>query len=154
MFRGINTVNLDAKNRFAIPTKYRSQLTDDGCHSVVLTIDTDEQCLLLYPLKVWEDIEQKLQALPSFQPATRRIQRLLIGHATEIDMDSHGRLLLPQLLKEHAGLDKKMILVGQGKKFEIWSEACWQEQRSQWLNLGVSTSEEGNALDVLSTISV
>ena len=63
MFRGINTVNLDAKNRFAIPTKYRSQLTDDGCHSVVLTIDTDEQCLLLYPLKVWEDIEQKATGL-------------------------------------------------------------------------------------------
>ena len=154
MFRGINTVNLDTKNRFAIPTKYRSQLTDEGCHGVVITIDTDEQCLLLYPLKIWEEIEQKLQALPSFQPATRRIQRLLIGHATEIDMDSQGRLLLPQLLKEHAELDKKMILVGQGKKFEIWSEDCWQRQRSQWLNLGVSTSEDGNASDVLDTISV
>jgi len=133
MFRGINMVHLDAKGRMAMPARYRTRLQDMAQGQLILTIDTEEPCLLLYPLPEWELIEQKIQALPSFHKETRRIQRLLIGHATEMEIDSQGRLLLPPLLRDYAKLDKQVMLIGQGKKFEIWSEAGWQEGRNKWL---------------------
>lgn len=132
MFRGVNGINIDAKGRMAMPTRYRDLLKESD-NRIVLTIDTEEKCLLLYPFTAWEEIESKLAQLPSFNPAARRIQRLLIGHATEIDLDSHGRILLPPLLREYAGLDKCAMLVGQGKKFELWDEAHWQSRRNDWL---------------------
>ncbi len=139
VFRGINALNIDGKGRMAMPTRYRERLQLDGHTNMVLTIDTDEKCLLLYPQYEWETIEKKLAALPSFNPAARRIQRLLIGHATDVEMDSQGRLLLPPLLREFAGIDKRAVLVGQGKKFELWDEAHWDTRRSDWLE------EESNA---------
>lgn len=133
MFRGVNDINIDAKGRIALPTRYRDRLQNDSDSRVVMTIDTEEKCLLLYPLLAWEEIESKLAALPSFNSAARRIQRLLIGHATETELDSNGRILLPPLLREFAGLEKQVMLVGQGKKFEIWAEDHWQLRRGQWL---------------------
>lgn len=133
MFRGIHAINLDPKGRLAVPTRYRDRLQLDASGQLVLTIDTDAACLLLYPLPEWEVIEAKIQALPSFNPQARRIQRLLIGHATELELDGSGRILLPSLLREHAKLDKKVMLVGQGKKFELWSETTWNESRETWL---------------------
>jgi len=132
VFRGVNGINIDVKGRIVMPTRYREQLQESR-GSVVLTIDTEEKCLLLYPLTAWELIESKLAELPSFNPQARRIQRLLIGHATEVELDSHGRILLPPLLREYAGLSKHAMLVGQGKKFEIWDEAHWQARRDEWL---------------------
>ncbi|MCK4609019.1 MAG: division/cell wall cluster transcriptional repressor MraZ [Gammaproteobacteria bacterium] len=137
MFRGINAVNLDAKGRLAIPTRYRTRLQDEANGHLVATIDTEENCLLLYPLSAWHEIEQKIESLPSFNPVTRRIQRLLIGHATEVELDGNGRILLPSLLREYAKLDKRVMLIGQGKKFEIWDEAEWNSNRSGWLNEGL-----------------
>ena len=133
MFRGINGANIDAKGRFVIPTRYRDRLQKESSGRVVLTIDTEERCLLLYPIQAWELIENKLAELPSFNPQARRIQRLLIGHATEIELDNNGRVLLPTLLREYAELKKQAVLVGQGKKFELWDEAHWQERRGRWL---------------------
>ena len=130
MFRGINAVNLDAKGRMAVPKRYHDTL---GGKQVVLTIDTESPCLLLYPIDEWEQIEKKLAALPSFDARTRRIQRLLIGHATELELDSQGRILIPALLRDYATLSKPVMLVGQGKKFEIWSEDGWEKGRSDWL---------------------
>jgi len=143
MFRGITAVNLDAKGRMAIPMRYRDCLVEDSDSQLVVTIDTEEACLLLYPLPEWEVIENKLQGLPSFNKAARRIQRLLLGHATELEMDANGRVLLPQLLREYAQVDKKLILVGQGKRFELWSESMWIDKRAQWL------AEEANKGDEL-----
>ena len=143
MFRGINAVNLDAKGRMAMPAKYRAELQDDdaeGC--LIVTIDTEEKCLLLYPQSVWEEIERKIESLPSFNKITRRIQRLLIGHATELEMDASGRILLPALLREYASLDKRIILAGQGKKFEIWDEEIWTNGRANWLATGLGDSLE------------
>lgn len=134
MFRGVNGVNIDVKGRIVVPTRYRDRLQQESRGCVVLTIDTEERCLLLYPIAAWEDIENKLAALPSFNSAARRIQRLLIGHATEADIDNHGRILLPPLLREYAGLSKRAMLVGQGKKFELWDEEHWQTRRSKWLD--------------------
>lgn len=142
VFRGVNGINIDVKGRIVVPTRYRERLQESrSC--IVLTIDTEEKCLLLYPLTAWEEIENKLAQLPSFNPAARRIQRLLIGHATEVELDSHGRILLPPLLREYAGLSKHAMLVGQGKKFELWDESHWQERRDQWLSEESSNSEGG-----------
>ncbi len=141
MFRGITALNLDTKGRLAIPTRYREALQEECDGQVVLTIDTESACLLLYPVTEWEVIEKKLEALPSFNRAARRIQRLLIGHATDLEMDSHGRLLVPTLLREYGSFDKKVMLVGQGKKFEMWSEDLWLKERETWLGEEVNTDE-------------
>src|ERR1700722_2957129 len=119
MYRGINAINLDSKGRVTLPTRYREELSQKESPSgekLIVTIDTDSPCLLLYPLVEWQKIEQKIQALPSFNKATRRIQRLLIGHATEVDVDNSGRVLLPPLLREYANLEKEIVLIGQGNK--------------------------------------
>jgi MraZ protein len=129
MFRGINAINLDSKGRLAIPARYREGLGDE----VVVTIDTEEPCLLLYPVLQWQKIEDGLQRLPSFNAAARRIQRLLIGHATDITLDGNGRALLPPLLRDYAALEKRVVVIGQGNKFEIWDEIAWQEKRAVWL---------------------
>jgi len=137
MFRGINSINLDSKGRLAIPARYREGLGEQ----VVVTIDTEEACLLLYPILQWQTIEDGLQRLPSFNAAARRIQRLLIGHATDITLDGNGRTLLPPLLRDYASLDKKVVMIGQGNKFEIWDEAGWQAKRAVWLK--EASSSEG-----------
>lgn len=139
MFRGVNAINLDAKGRMAMPTRYRDSLQTRCEGQMVATIDTEEKCLLLYPIEDWLEIERKIEALPSFNKAARRVQRLLIGHATDVEMDSNGRLVVPPVLRSYAELDKKIMLVGQGKKFEIWSEELWNSKRDAWLeedNLG------------------
>ncbi len=141
MFRGINGVNVDAKGRIVMPTRYRDLLQMNSQSTVILTIDTEERCLLLYPLPEWEEIEKRLAALPSFNPAARRIQRLLMGHAADVEMDGHGRVLLPPLLREYAGLNKRAVLIGQGKKFELWDETHWDESRERWLKEESNSSE-------------
>ena len=137
MFRGINAINLDSKGRLAIPARYREGLGEQ----VVVTIDTEEACLLLYPVVQWQTIEDGLQRLPSFNAAARRIQRLLIGHATDVTLDGNGRTLLPPLLRDYANLDKKVVMIGQGNKFEIWDEAGRQAKRAVWLK--EESSSEG-----------
>src|SRR3990167_6832020 len=133
MFRGLNAIAIDDKGRLAVPARYRDLVQDEADGILVVTIDTEERCLLLYSYPQWEEIELKLQALPSFHPAARRIQRLLIGHATEVEMDRNGRILLPALLREYAGLGEMVMLIGQGKKFEIWGESQWENARDGWL---------------------
>lgn len=142
MFSGIHAINVDAKGRMAIPARYRTALYEETDGRVVLTIDTEEHCLLLYPLSVWKSIEQQIAALPSFNRVTRRIQRLLIGHASETELDSNGRILLPPLLRDYAGLEKRIMLVGQGKKFEIWGESQWNAGRDMWLEEGLENYSE------------
>lgn len=133
MFRGVNAINMDVKGRLAIPARYRQILRERCNGALVATIDTDEPCLLVYPLDEWELIERKIAALPALHPVTRRIQRLLIGHATDVELDGNGRILIPPLLRDYAGLEKRTILLGQGKKFELWAEDCWNQRRDQYL---------------------
>jgi MraZ protein len=142
VFRGINHLNLDAKGRAAMPAKYRQRLLDLCAGNLVLTIDpansTREPCLLLYPLPEWDMIQSKIETLSSFNPASRKVQRLLIGHAEDLLMDTSGRILLPVALRDFARMDKKIVLIGQGKRFELWDEATWQSCREAWLAAGVN----------------
>jgi len=133
VFRGINSVNLDAKGRLAMPARYREQLLDVCAGRLIVTIDTNHRCLLLYPLPEWEKIEREIESLPSFEPMSQRVKHLLIGHANDLEMDSNGRILLPQELRAYAALEKRICLLGQGKKLEIWCQDAWSEQREKWL---------------------
>ena len=128
MFRGAAALSLDDKGRLAIPTKYRKSLMLDCEGQMVCTIDIKQSCLLLYPLPEWQIIEQKLTTLSSMNPAERRLQRLLLGHAEDCQMDKSGRILIASTLRQHADLEKKIMIVGQLNKFELWSEAAWQAQ--------------------------
>ena len=133
LFRGVNKLNLDAKGRLAVPTRYRERLQESCASELVVTIDRDH-CLLIYPLPEWQEIERKLMKLPSFNKAARNLQRLLVGHATEVEMDAQGRVLLPPALRDFANLKKHTVLIGQGNKFELWDEERWNSQREGWLD--------------------
>jgi MraZ protein len=141
LFRGVSTINLDPKGRMAMPSRYRDLLMSQYDGRLVATIDIDEKCLLLYPIDQWEEIQGKLEKLSSFDPKSRRAQRMLIGHATDLEMDSSGRILLPQILRDRAELDKHVALVGQGKKFEIWSGQNWSDQTELWLSASGAEGE-------------
>ncbi|EKF66317.1 protein MraZ [Serratia plymuthica A30] len=134
-------VNLDSKGRLAVPTRYRDLLNEQSQGQMVCTIDLHQSCLLLYPLPEWEIIEQKLSRLSSMNPAERRVQRLLLGHASECQMDSAGRLLLATTLRQHAGLTKEVMLVGQFNKFELWDEQTWYQQVKDDIDAEQSTQE-------------
>ncbi|GGN31909.1 MULTISPECIES: division/cell wall cluster transcriptional repressor MraZ [Marinomonas] len=134
MFRGIHQVSMDAKGRMSLPARLRDDLAQYDDDGVVVTIDPVSRCLLLYPLSEWELIQQKLDKLPTFQPQARRLQRLLVGHATDLEVDNAGRILLPAPLREFARLDKKLTILGQGKKLEIWSQEEWEAQREDYLS--------------------
>lgn len=132
MFRGVSSINLDEKGRLAVPTRYRSELTEVCDGQMVVTVGLD-RCLLLYPLPEFEEIERKLVKLPALNKQAKRLQRLLIGHATECELDGQGRFLIPEPLRKFAGLEKRVSLIGQGNKFEIWDEDAWNQSREQWI---------------------
>ncbi|HTQ35598.1 MAG TPA: division/cell wall cluster transcriptional repressor MraZ [Steroidobacteraceae bacterium] len=137
MFRGATKVTLDDKGRVVVPAQHRDQLASPAAGRVVVTVDRD-QCLRIYPFPEWERIETQLNAMPSLHPQARRLQRLMIGHAQEMTLDSHGRLALTPELREYAGLDRAAFLVGQGRGLELWDEARWKLQRDEW-----TKSEQG-----------
>ena len=132
MFRGATKITLDAKGRLAIPTRYRERLAARCDGQLIATVDRDH-CLLIYPLPDWEEIERKLMRLPSLHKLARQMQRIMVGYATEVDIDGHGRILLSRELRDFAGLDRQAILIGQGNKFELWDEERWNGKRDEWL---------------------
>ena len=133
MFRGVQHINMDAKGRLAMPARQREPLLSECGGKVVVTIDTQSACLAIYPLPEWERIEKDIQGLPALNPSVKRFQRLVLGYATDIELDSSGRMLLPQSQREYAQLDKRLVLVGQGNKLEILSEALWMAEQEQAL---------------------
>ena len=133
MFRGVSSLNLDTKGRIGVPKKYRGEIDDVCTGQMIVTIDPNDKCLLLYTLPEWEIIERKLAKLSTMKPQTRRLQRLLIGHATDVEMDRQGRVLLPPPLRKFAGMDKAVVMVGMGNKFELWDEPHWNEKREIWI---------------------
>ena len=134
MFRGVHHINMDAKGRLAMPARHREPLMAECSGQLVATIDTQSRCLFLYPLPVWETIESEIQDLPALNPAVKRFQRLVIGYATDLELDGNGRMVLPGPLREYAQLEKKLVLVGQGKKLELWSEDLWLAERDRALS--------------------
>lgn len=125
VFQGSHNINMDAKGRIAVPAKHRDALSSICDGRIVMTAHTQDRCVLVYPEKEWEEILPKIEALPTFNRAALRAQRLLIGYATALELDGNGRVLVPPTLREYAGLEKKLMLIGLGKKFELWGEEAW-----------------------------
>jgi len=148
VFRGATKVTLDAKGRLAMPTRYRERLATRCDGQIIVTVDKDH-CLLVYPLPDWEELERKLVRLPSMNKTARRIVRIMVGYATEVDMDANGRILVSRELRDFASLDKNGMLIGQGNKFELWDEAGWNEKRDAWL----ADDEDGEMPADLESIS-
>lgn len=142
---------MDAKGRIALPTRFRELVHSSCSGRLVITIDMDQKCLSIYPLPEWETLERQISDLPSLDPLALRMKRLLIGHATDVDLDSSDRLLVPPPLRQFAELDKKVVLIGLGKKLELWSESEWEEGRSTWLQDGTGSVAEHS--DKISSIS-
>lgn len=142
MFRGISAINLDAKGRLAVPTRYRDELTECCDRQLVVTVAVNELCvgesgcLWLYPLPEWEKLEQSISKLPTLHKMAAKLRRFVIGNASECDMDGQGRLLLPEKLRTFAEMDKRIVLVGQLNKFEIWNEDAWTAKESEWMDGG------------------
>ena len=141
MFRGATELTLDSKGRLALPARYRDRVAERCAGRLVVTIHPGGECLLVYPLPDWEELERKLMQLPNLRPDAQRVQRLLVGHAADVELDSHGRMLLPANLRSFAALSRDVELIGQGTHFELWDEARWTERRDQWLNSKASSSE-------------
>lgn len=150
LFRGGSTVNLDAKGRMALPVRYRADLMDRCQGHVVMTVH-DDSCLLLYPQPEWDEIERKLVRLPNQNKRTRTLQRMLLGHATEFEMDKNGRILIPPRLREFANLEKRVVLAGLGNKFEIWNEEAWEKNCGDWVS---DDGDDGEMPDSLETLTL
>jgi MraZ protein len=146
MFRGANRITLDAKGRLAVPTRYRGRIEERCGNQIVVTVDRDH-CLLVYPFPEWEEIERRIARLPTLNRQVRRLQRLMLGHATEVELDGQGRILLSKELRDFAAIDRQVMFIGQGNKFEIWDEQRWNELRDAWLTEESST-ESGLAAEL------
>ncbi|WP_196137156.1 division/cell wall cluster transcriptional repressor MraZ [Aliikangiella sp. G2MR2-5] len=140
MFRGANSINLDSKGRIAIPAKYRGGIVESCESHMIITCDPYDNCLLIFTLEHWESTEADLQSLSNSKPLHRRLKRIMLAHATEVDMDASGRLLIPGVLRERANLNKEVMLIGQGKTFQLWNEAEWNRLTEE--DLEVLSSDE------------
>ena len=154
MFRGVSSINLDAKGRLAIPTRYRSELQESCECQMVVTVAVDDRCvgeegcLWLYPLPEWEKLELTISKLPTLNKMAGKLRRFLIGNASECEMDAQGRLLLPEKLRKFAGMEKRIVLVGQLNKFEIWNETAWTDKEKEWMS-----GDDAEGLEELGSLS-
>ena len=131
MFRGSDPINMDAKGRMAIPTRYRALLAELCAGELVITIDMKSTCLTLSPLPEWRRFEEKVSALPALDPLGEMLSRFVVGQAKDLQLDGNGRVLLPTELREYAQLEKKLVLVGRTQRLEIWSEENWNREREK-----------------------
>ena len=126
MFIGEYLHSIDLKKRMAVPSKFRADLKN----KVVVTRGLDK-CLFIYPMKVWEDLAGKLGTLPVGESATRSFIRLMLAGAVDVDVDKQGRILIPDFLKDYAGLGRNVIVAGIYNRLEIWDEKKWKEYKKK-----------------------
>lgn len=125
MLIGEYTHILDPKKRLSLPAKWRKTLGD----TLVVTRGLDH-CLFLYPLAAWQEITERVARLPLGHADTRSFNRFFLSGAVEVEVDKSGRILIPDFLKEFAGLDSKVVLAGIHDRAEIWDEARWTQYKS------------------------
>ena len=130
-----------------MPSRYRDRLNVLAEGELVLTLSPLDRALWLYPLNEWELIEAKLAELSDFDKQSRRAKQMMRGYATDCSLDSQGRILLSQELRDYANISKAAVILGQGNKFEIWDKASWSEQGDEWLaEVGKEDSEPSERL--------
>jgi MraZ protein len=144
VFFGETAINLDAKGRLAVPMRYRDALVEQCENRMVLTYSAfDTGSLWLQPEQTWERVRDDVMALPNFNASHRSLQRRMVGAATAVEPDGNGRILLPPSLRQVAGLEKRVVLLGMGNRFEIWNENILNETRAEEeRNLDDQASEE------------
>ena len=130
MFRGSFEHTLDAKGRVSVPSRFRDIIADRYDGRLVLAMDYD-RCLTVYPLEEWERLEEKIKTLPMMKQEVKDFRRFLLSSATECELDKQGRLLIPPMHREHAGLLKTVMLIGIIDKIEIWDDKAWESRHSQ-----------------------
>ena len=151
MFRGISNLNVDSKGRLAIPSRYRESVQLSSAGQMIVTVDHTDNCLLIYAMNEWLTVEKTLMRLPNMNRSVRNMQRLVLGHASEVELDSQGRILLSAPLREYVSIEKPVVLVGQANKFELWDEGTWVAQRNAWISEAQASLETD---DVLSQVSL
>ncbi|MFC1688977.1 division/cell wall cluster transcriptional repressor MraZ [Pseudomonadota bacterium] len=144
MFFGETAINLDAKGRLAIPMRYRDAIQERSGGQLVLTYSAfDNGALYLYPEEEWERVRDEVTGLSTFNPGHRSLQRKLVGSASTVEPDGNGRIQLPQTLRQVAGLEKRVVLLGMGTRFEIWNETILNQKRvEEERSLDEAASEE------------
>ena len=128
MFQGETAITVDDKGRMAIPTAYRDEVARGGNRLVVTYNPYEAGCLWLYPEAEWQRVRDQVNALPNAKRVHRNLQLKLVGAATLVEPDGNGRLVLPPTHRAMAGLEKKVVLLGMGSKFELWSEQAHAAQ--------------------------
>ncbi len=128
MFRGRFEHTIDPKGRLSIPARFREILKNQYDNRLVVT--TYDGCLIAYPYPEWVTLEERIAGLPEFKKDTRAFLRFFYSSATDCPIDRLGRILIPQPLREYAGLEKEVVLVGAFKQFEIWSKKVWKAAES------------------------
>jgi len=144
VYFGETAINLDAKGRLAIPMRYRKAIQEQCNGRLVLTYSAfDSGALYLYPEQEWERVRDEVTGLSTFNPGHRSLQRKLVGSASAVEPDGNGRIQLPQTLRQVAGLEKRVVLLGMGSRFEIWNETVLNQKRiEEERSLDEAASEE------------
>ena len=125
MFRGQFVHSVDAKGRVSLPARFRDVLVSGGDARFVLTPALFDPCLHLYPMRAWEEFEQKMLELPTLERNAVRFRRMYVSAAVECELDGSGRVLVPPHLRERASLEKEVLWAGMGRILELWSKAEW-----------------------------
>lgn len=148
-FSGTDLLTMDAKGRLAIPTRYRAPLSEHCASRLKITAcaKPTDAYLMLYPLPAWERVQDTLMALPATE-ASEYLRLRLVGSAKDVELDKQGRMLLPPELREEAGLDREIALVGQINKLQVWSVDNWRDARSP------ERAAEVDLASVLATVSL
>ncbi len=127
MFRGRYEHSIDAKGRLSIPAKFRETLSERYEADRLIVTNHFDGCLVAYPLEEWEALEERAKTLPMLKDAPKTFLRFFISGATDCEIDKQGRILLQPTLREHAGLEREVIMVGLTNKFEIWDKERWAQ---------------------------
>ncbi|MCW8870860.1 MAG: division/cell wall cluster transcriptional repressor MraZ [Proteobacteria bacterium] len=147
VFYGEVALNLDAKGRLAIPSMYREPIASACDNALVLTYNAYENdSLWLYPQAEWEQVRDSVMALSTFDPMHRALQRRLVGSAYHLNPDKGSRILLPVTLRQVASMEKRVVMLGLGKKFEIWNEDALNKQRHEVPAMGGEVSDDMKSL--------
>jgi len=148
VFFGETAINLDGKGRLAIPVRYRDSIQEQCSGRMVLTYSAfDTGALWLYPENEWERVRDEVTRLSTFNPGHRSLQRRLVGSATALELDASGRIQLPLTLRQVAGLEKRVVMMGMSSRFELWNEAILNQKRAEEeRSMNVVASEEMSRL--------
>lgn len=123
MFRGRYQHQIDMKGRLSVPSRFREILTTNYDERLIIT--NFDQCLWAYPVPEWQALEMKVGAMSQFSEEIKALQRFFISAGCECPIDKQGRILIPPSLREYAGMERDVVIVGMTKKFELWSKERW-----------------------------